>query len=69
MQYKYWIEKGLEEGELSTTKIPNRATWARKGVVICDISGFTSYEATLNRLIEEAKTNEEFATQLKALYN
>ncbi len=69
MQFKYWIEKGITEGELSTTKIPNRASWARKGVVICDISGFTSYEAILNKLIEEAKTNEEFATQLKALYN
>ena len=69
MHFKYWIEKAMVEGELSTTKIPNRAAWARKGVVICDISGFTTHEAILNRLIEHAKTNEEFAEQLKALYN
>lgn len=69
MSFKYWIEKAIEQGELSTTKIANRASWAKKGIVICDISGLVSQEVILNKLIEHAKTNEEFAEQLKALYN
>lgn len=69
MHFRYWIEKAIEQGELSTTKIPNRAAWANKGIVICDLSGLTSYDVILNKLIEHAKTNEEFAEQLKALYN
>lgn len=66
-----WIEKAIETGEISTSVIPNRASWAKKGVEITDISGLKSREAQLNKLIEFAKSAEgkEFAEQLAALYD
>lgn len=71
MHLKYWIEKAIETGEISTTKIPNTAAWAKKGVTICDISGLQSYESILHKLIEFASSTEgeDFNSQLKALYN
>lgn len=68
---KHWIQQGLQSGELSTTVIPNKVSWAKKGVVICDISGITSQEGILNKLIEFSQTpaGEAFKEQLTALYN
>jgi hypothetical protein len=68
---KSWIEKALEVGEISTTLIPNKAVWGKKGSEICDISGLKSAEGILNKLIEfsQSADGEEFVIQLKALYN
>lgn len=68
---KYWIEKGLDNGEIATKTIPNKATWGKKGVVICDLSGITSREGILNKLIEHSQLDEgkEFLEMLKAQYD
>lgn len=70
MAIKNWIERSLEVGEMSTTLIPNKAVWAKTGVVICDISGLSSKEGILNRLIELSQTKEgaEFKSHLEGLY-
>lgn len=71
IQVTSWIETAIETGEISTTLIPNRAVWAKKGAEICDLSGIKSKEGILNKLVEFSKTEEgaDFASQLKALYN
>lgn len=71
MQVKFWIEKAMEVGEISTTVIPNSASWAKKGIIICDTSGLKSNDAILNKLIEfsQIPEGEEFLLQLKALYD
>lgn len=68
---KAWIEKALEVGEISITKIPNKSVWAKTGAEICDISGLKTAEAVLNKHIEfsQGEKGEEFLIQLKALYN
>lgn len=69
MHVTYWIDTALKSGQITTNKIPNRAVWAQKGVVICDISGLQSSEAILNKLIEFAQQPEgaEFKKHLEAL--
>ncbi len=69
---KYWIEKALASGELSTTLIPNRTVWAKKGADIgVDMSGIQTTEGIMNKLIEFAQTDAgmEFREILEALYN
>lgn len=68
---KQWIELALGSGELSTSLIPNRVVWAKKGSEVCDTSGLTSHEGVLNKLIEFAQTDRgsDFKQQLEALYN
>lgn len=71
IQVSSWITDALKIGEISTTLIPNKAVWAKKGAVICDMSGIKSEEGVLNKLIEFSNLpeGEEFMTQLRALYN
>ena len=71
VQITNWIETALETGEISTSLIPNRAVWSKKGVEICDLSGLKTKEAYVNKLVEVATLQEsgEFKDQLKALYN
>lgn len=71
IQVQNWIEKAMETGEISTSLIPNQAVWAKKGVVICDISGLKSKEGILNKLIEVAasEAGAEFNEHLSALYS
>lgn len=71
IQVSSWITDALKIGEISTTLIPNKAVWAKKGAIICDMSGIKSEEGILNKLIEFANIPEgqEFMEQLKALYN
>jgi len=70
IQLRSWIEKSLDNGEISTSLIPNKAVWKAKGVEICDISGLTSREGILNRLIEVTQTEAgiEFVDILKAIH-
>lgn len=70
IEIKYYIEKALESGVLSSKLIPGKVTWGDKGQVICDISGITDYQNILNKLIELSVSEEglEFVDQLKALY-
>lgn len=67
IQVTNWIETALETGEISTTLIPNRAVWAKKGVEICDLSGLKSRESIVNKLVELAQ-DDEFKNQLKGIY-
>lgn len=68
---KHWITQALASGELSTTMIPNRAVWAKRGIEICDLSGLQSTEGILNKLIEFANSDmgSEFKEHLESLYN
>lgn len=70
LDIKAYIEKALANGDISTTLIPNRAVWSKKGVEITDISGLKSNEGILNKLIEFSQTKEgaEFQDMLKAIY-
>lgn len=69
IQFRSWIEKSLGNGEISTTLIPNKAVWSKKGVEICDLSGITSKEGILNKLIEYSQTSEggEFSDMLRTM--
>jgi len=71
IQVTSWIETAIETGEISTSLIPNRAVWAKKGLEICDLSGIKSKEGILNKLVEFSKSEEgeSFTLQLKAIYN
>lgn len=71
IQVTSWIETAIETGEISTSLIPNKAVWAKKGSEICDLSGIKSREGILNKLVEFSKSEEgqDFAGQLKAIYN
>lgn len=68
---KHWIEKALASGELSTSVIPNRVVWAKRGVEVCDISGLQTTDGIMNKLIELAQTDAgtEFKEHLEAFYN
>jgi hypothetical protein len=68
---KHWIEKALASGELSTSLIPNRVVWSKRGVEVCDISGLQTTDGILNKLIEFAQTDlgVEFKEHLEAFYN
>ena len=70
VQVTTWVEQALETGEISTTIIPNKAVWAKKGSEICDMSGIKSKEGQLNKLVEFSKTDdgEEFYAQLEGIY-
>jgi len=70
VQVTTWVEQALETGEISTTIIPNKAVWAKKGSEICDMSGIKSKEGQLNKLIEFSQTEagEEFYAQLEGIY-
>jgi len=71
IQMVSWVETAIETGEISTSIIPSKAVWAKKGAEICDMSGIKSKEGIVNKLVELSKTTEgeEFAAQLKAIYN
>ncbi len=70
LELNAWVSKGLEVGEINTSIIPNQAVWKSKGQPICDISGLTSREGILNKLIEFAQSPEgsDFKDQLEVLY-
>lgn len=67
----YYIKKALAEGVIGNKFNPNKATWGKNNTEICDISGLRSHEAIAQRLLEfsQLSEGEEFAIQLKALYN
>lgn len=69
MHLRYWITKHMENGEISTKKVPNHAAWLKTGKVICDISGLTTPDVILHKLIEFSQTEEgaEFKSQLTQL--
>lgn len=70
IELKYYIDKALEDGRISNKVNPNKAAW-KSGREIVDISGLKSYDAISERLFEFSQTSEgeEFAVQLKALFN
>jgi hypothetical protein len=69
IEIKYYIEKALQTGVIST-KNPNRATWGSNNAVICDINGLKSHEAIAQKIFEYSQLpeGEEFLIQLEALY-
>lgn len=70
IEVKYFVEKALETGTISTKSISNKAAW-KTGTVICDISGIKTPEGISQKLIEfsQLPEGEDFLLQLKALYN
>ncbi len=70
MELKYYIEQALMEGKINNKNNPNKAQW-KTGSVICDISGLKTTEVIADKLFTFSQTEEgeEFAIQLKALYN
>jgi hypothetical protein len=71
IETKYYIDKALEKGLVSSKFNPNKATWQKSNAVICDISGLKSNEAIAIKLFEFASSEEgeEFKIQLTALFN
>lgn len=65
-----FITKALDEGKLSKDVIPNQIVWKEGGSIVCDVSGLTSREGILNKLIEFAKTDKGagFKEVLESLY-
>jgi hypothetical protein len=70
IEIKYWVEKSLENGTISTSIIPNMACWGSQGTPICDISGIRTPTGVTDKLVEfsQLAEGEEFALQLQALY-
>lgn len=70
IEIKYYIEKALEDGTISTTYNHNKATWGSAHTEICDISGLKSPEAIGEKLLEfsQLEGGSQFVAQLKALY-
>lgn len=70
IEVKYWIEQALQTGAVSTTLIPGKAVWAKQGIVIADISGITTHEGILNKLIEHSQLpdGDEFSQMLKGAF-
>lgn len=68
---KYWVEKAMTNGDISTTIIPNKAVWKKEGSVICDISGLKASDSILNKLIEFSETADgaEFKENLSTKYD
>lgn len=68
---KYFVEKAIEAGEINTNTNTNKAVWRKSNQIITDISGIKSQEGIKSALVEFAQSTEgeEFAIQLKALYN
>lgn len=71
LETKYYVEKAFNDGLISNKDNPNKATWAKSGSVICDISGLRSPEAITNKLFEFSQTEEgeEFKIQVAAIFN
>lgn len=71
LETKWYIQKALQAGIISNKYNTNKASWKGSNTIICDISGIKSQEAIADALFEFSKTEagEEFAIQLKALYN
>lgn len=69
IEIKYYINKALQEGQISSKANANRAAW-KTGKEIIDISGLKSHEAISQKLFEFSQTEDgiEFLTQLQALY-
>lgn len=65
-----WVKDAIAVGKISTTLIPNQATWL-KGGVIKDISGLKDINLIVDDLVQFAKTEAgyDFAAQLKAIYS
>lgn len=71
IETRYYIDKALQTGLIHNKFNPNKATWSKSNTEICDISGLKSNEAIAEKLFEfsNLEEGEEFAVQLKALYN
>ena len=71
MHIKHWIELAFANGELSSTQVPNRIVWTKRGIEVCDTSGLQTMDGIMNKLIELAQTDlgTEFKFALEALYN
>lgn len=71
LETKWYIQKALQYGTINNKHNPNKASWKGSNTIICDISGIKSQEAIADALFEFSKSEdgEEFAIQLKALYN
>ena len=71
LEIKTWIAEAIAVGKISTTTLPNKATWAKGGGIIMDISGIKAPELIVEKLVEFSQMEEggDFAHQLKALFD
>jgi hypothetical protein len=70
IELKYYIDKAWETGLINNKQNPNKASWAKSGREICDISGLKSADVISQKIFEFAKLDEgaEFVIQLQALF-
>lgn len=70
LEMKYYISKAWETGLLTNKENKNKVVWKSSGKEVADISGLTSADAIIDRLLEISQLEEgtEFSIQLKALY-
>lgn len=66
-----WVTEALNNGQISTSIIPNKAIWAKGNSEICDLSGLRAQNLIIDKIVEFAQTDEGSDTlaQLKALYS
>ncbi len=66
-----WITDALNTGKISTTVIPNSATWQKSNAVITDLSGLKAQDLIIEKLVELTQTDDgaDFLAQLKSLYS
>lgn len=70
IETRYWVEKSLENGTISTSIIPNMACWGSQGTVICDLSGIKTPQGVVEKIVEfsQLAEGEDFVLQLQSLY-
>jgi hypothetical protein len=70
IEVKYWVEKSIENGTISTSIIPNMACWGSQGTPICDLSGVKTPTGIVDKIVEFSRLaeGEEFVLQLQSLY-
>lgn len=70
LEMKYYISKAWEAGLLTNKENKNKVVWKSSGKEVGDISGLSSSEAIIDKLLEISQLEEgtEFGIQLKALY-
>lgn len=70
IELKYYIDKALEKGWLTSKENPNNLCWKTSGRKVLDISGLKSTESISQKAFEFAKMEDgaEFVLQLQALF-
>lgn len=67
LEIKYMIRKCLDNGTLSTVKIPGKLCWTKSGQVVLDVSGHQDPQKIIDKAAEYSQTfdGQDFLLQLK----